>query len=738
MTKIIKLNKLELNGFQKQLDIELKKTIMNEIGITDNILSFINSKYYNKALTESTNVSVNPNGMVDDGTGFLFGDMQSYKNFCDKYYAVLGLEVLDYMIDSDEQMNFRMNRPETGMYDATKVTNYPKGNGATYQQNSKLYNDWFNRIKDITKNIGYQLIMFSNDNNKVVESVEEIKKQYIIESEEQEKDKNPGYVLIHKYAKIWYDKIINGEPIDLEDGGQFVMSKSMLDWKGMNTKKHKTLISNNGEEIEYNFKNLLLYSPKSEYKNFFSTAKTKVFYDEDERVKYSIADISNSTFTGVGKFTATAIQYEMGICVLHNENNMKLPHIEAIKKADIKKEKYKKLQFSMFLASVNVANDLSTKFSTTLKYLNNKGKVVGEHFSDGTPKTDIYTNKNINISVKKAKGSQLMSGAKGDTKGIFQAALKSFDKYDSVESNRISEKIQLLIKNSLDEFDNDRIHTEKTVTDIKNKFAKYYTLQRTNELSKKLGSGKKIKKQIEKHIKQELSGGTYNKTTRNINNQINGEKFIDLTVENKYMKKFLKTIKSVDEISYIKNILLKNLSHKKINDILNGVWNSNEFKKWAIFEAMSGVNKFTGTITNDLTTVNNISVANNLLIFNDNGIVKYESITPTLAKEYVDKTRISVTFKGSRSISYSVMRMMVKESEILNIQNIITESINEIKIFNSIENFIKSIYDKILQKLKKIFLKISAKSKEGFLALLNFLDVSIEGDINYDSINYKF
>ena len=126
MKNIININELDLLNIEKFL-----VTSINETSKIDIILQFLNSSRYKLAINETTDTG--DGDPIDDGTGFLFGDKQSFVNFSKKNYEVFGMKILDYMIDSDDQMNFSMHK-NTGMYDATQVTNFPKGNKSDYSQ----------------------------------------------------------------------------------------------------------------------------------------------------------------------------------------------------------------------------------------------------------------------------------------------------------------------------------------------------------------------------------------------------------------------------------------------------------------------------------------------------------------------------------------------------------------------------------------------------------------------------
>ena len=65
--------------------------------------------------------------------------------------------------------------------------------------------------------------------------------------------------------------------------------------------------------------------------------------------------------------------------------------------------------------------------------------------TDGTPKTDMY-NKDFQISLKKAGGSQLASGSKGETMATFYAALQHFSL--SSEGDQVMNKIMNAIENN--------------------------------------------------------------------------------------------------------------------------------------------------------------------------------------------------------------------------------------------------------------------------------------------------
>lgn len=226
--------------------------------------------------------------------------------------------------------------------------------------------------------------------------------------------------------------------------------------------------------------------------------------------------------------------------------------------------------------------------------------------TNATPKTDMYTD-NYNISLKKAGGSQYASGTAGETLSTFHAALEYMG-----ADGKSKAKIKFIMKSIKDNFEKIQLDMAK------------------GELAD-LDAGKAVAGNIKKGSKIYKGDKAWSKQ-----DQDEFKKFKDT-------EQFHKTLN--DRIK-------KDLSVEK----------EPEFRKWFLFEAMSGFKKFEGsrstssicvTFNPDDGTVSKINVTA------DGGSKGLSGDTPTLSKELIKKSgqiKLYSAFKSSGTRPYSVLR----------------------------------------------------------------------------------
>ncbi len=226
--------------------------------------------------------------------------------------------------------------------------------------------------------------------------------------------------------------------------------------------------------------------------------------------------------------------------------------------------------------------------------------------TNATPKTDMYTSK-YNISLKKAGGSQYASGTAGETLSTFHAALEYMG-----ADGKSKKKIKSIMKSIKDNFEKIQLDMAK------------------GELAD-LDAGKAVGGNIKKGSKLYKGDKAWSKK-----DQDEFKKFKDTEA-------FHKTL----------NIQIKkDLSVEK----------EPEFRKWFLFEAMSGFKKFDGskstssicvTFNPDDGTVSKINVTA------DGSSKGLSGDTPTLSKELISKSgqiKLYSAFKSSGTRPYSVLR----------------------------------------------------------------------------------
>jgi len=169
----------------------------------------------------------------------------------------------------------------------------------------------------------------------------------------------------------------------------------------------------------------------------YSTSKSAKYsfqlYDGAKELKYYIKASNGGNHEGNTK-TISAAEYEKIICVAYNMISNSMTEKQAIKEAGITKFN-STLSASIPLGIKIVENAFPEASGSMYHYGAGSGKISAEwdkYFiqttgkkassATGTPKTDMFTNKGIDISLKKAGGSQLMSGGQGEALATFEFA----------------------------------------------------------------------------------------------------------------------------------------------------------------------------------------------------------------------------------------------------------------------------------------------------------------------------
>ena len=181
-------------------------------------------------------------------------------------------------------------------------------------------------------------------------------------------------------------------------------------------------------------------------------------------------------------------------------------------------------------------------------------------------------------------------------------------------------------------------------------------------------------------------------------------------------------------------------------------------KKWMVYEAASGLYKFTGKAsTGGAYPGSQREVANKILVFSDNGFVKEHKNLVTYAgnnTQLVDN--VVVAYKGSGRSKFSSVRIFSSyepESKLPLLEQILDgempslqQEIYQIKshyllsegIFRGAINKMKKFASTILQVLKKFYEKVIKKfviglfelAKQGITKFLEALGLEVDGDLS--------
>ena len=335
--------------------------------------------------------------------------------------------------------------------------------------------------------------------------------------------------------------------------------------------------------------------------------------------------------------TSDATNTEMAICLAHNMKTIqskKGTHVdkeklfaEAQEMAGIAPAKWNKVSNQKELLKIGTAVANDPQLGNVGKWLIHSGTgKATTHYKKGkdvTPKTDLFGNARNRFSLKKAgdsgTGAQLMSAKSGEASGVMRGAIVHLQaNQPDVIVKGTRKTFDILEKKMLATSRNMNVE----VRDSKNDFAKWYNdvrLPEVKKLAKKLKMvdkrGKLISDtKLKAHIKDELSILGVAATKTGEKNTIDGL-MIARPDFDKMMNQYIKSNVAVGDVTvsakHLKNVSPKELTKSKLKteivdilkismdakewkvDLANFLTNNNDLKKWLVYEAASGLYKFT-------------------------------------------------------------------------------------------------------------------------------------------------
>jgi len=470
--------------------------------------------------------------------------------------------------------------------------------------------------------------------------------------------------------------------------------------------------------------------------------------------------------------TKNATYAEMAICYQYNLLRADGNSDRALSQAGITEDNFKKLSSSLLEIGKKVASQMKDRGPWLLHSGGGSAITFYPQGRDVTPKADFVGDSKNYISLKKAgdsgAGAQLMSAKSGEASGVVESAIGHYENNTSSNFSKDSS-----FKNAMNILENKMKETAKNDLNVevgtgKSDFETWYLTKSPQALKLKSNPAKFNLKSIEKHLKSELSllGATrmnanakknlikgippINKSEMdnvfNTYQEDDDVKVGDVKVSAKYLTKV-----SPDKLTnpalkkQIVEVIQTSINATEWQIELQKFFNDNEeLKKWLVYEAASGLYKFTGKYSDGSNYYGSKSaVANKILVFSDNGIkneydiLKYSMDNPQLA------SNVSITYKGSGRSKYikmgiaasyeSELPMLQEQISQLQRQYILTEGFfKDIKdkfmgFVNKLQNIIKVFYEKIIIKFLNGIKKIANISITDFF---NALGLEITGKVN--------
>ena len=459
--------------------------------------------------------------------------------------------------------------------------------------------------------------------------------------------------------------------------------------------------------------------------------------------------------------TSSATNAEMAICYEYNMLKLNDPD-KALSKAGIDPDKFKKVTPELLEIGKKVAAQMGNRGSHLVHSGSGAATNYYEGGRDNTPKADFTGDSDNYISLKKAgerggSGAQLMSAKSAEAAGVVKAGILHMEKNTKQKITKDPSFIR-----AVDILENEMLATAKNDLNVevakgKTDFESWYTTSssRAKELKRKNKT-----KDVEKHLKAELAimGATRSnpKAKKNLIDGISPIKVSDL---NKFKKEYeqdgnwkigdvtvsAKHLTTVDPEkltdpalkSQITEVIQTAIDSKKWQEELTGFFSNNEdLKKWIVYEAGSGLYKFTGETAGKTSYHGSQSaVANKILVFDSNGIAKeHDMMKWSMANSnLVDK--VDVSYKGSGRSKYIKLGLRAHfESELPMLQEEITRlqasyMLNEgvfswvkdkAKTFmTKIKDVIRIFYEKVIKKFILGIKNIAQKGINNFLDALN-------------------
>tara|TARA_Y100001934_G_scaffold107646_1_gene132193 strand:- start:660 stop:2216 length:1557 start_codon:yes stop_codon:yes gene_type:complete len=441
--------------------------------------------------------------------------------------------------------------------------------------------------------------------------------------------------------------------------------------------------------------------------------------------------------------TTNASDAEVAICVAYNIKQGK-SEADALKSAGVDKATWKKIKAnkSVYNAGKKVATGLKNIGSTLVW----SGKISAPtHYKNGkkeASKADLVGNNRNRLSVKQAsssaKGSQLVSGTSGEAMGVFEFAVKHLEASGGklVSDSELKELFDIF-QNEMSKAIRNDINVE--VGKGKKDFRDWVIADSGRYDEVKAKAKDATDDEIKRHIRAELA---VNNAISNADapklegDYIKGVKPLTQKDISKMRAAYISSDMKIGDVTIAKDylekanvpseLLTKEALRTQIMDLIDvalkaDTWksrirqiiqNNAELKKWIVYEAASGLGKFTGKASKGGNYFgDNTAVANKILVFDANGVKKVHDLYKWSQSNGNLCNNVDISFKGSGRRKF-IKFGLAAESVDSFVETIITEEYSKLETelgvlhegkiwdiiksgFDSTSTWVKSSYEKI-------------------------------------------
>ena len=471
--------------------------------------------------------------------------------------------------------------------------------------------------------------------------------------------------------------------------------------------------------------------------------------------------------------TQGATNTEMAICYQYNFKRTK-DQKKALSDSGISDDNFKKLTPELLSIGEKVASQMGDRGPLLIHSGSaTASKNYYKGATDKTPKADFFGNSNNYISLKKSgesgAGAQLMSAKSAEASGVVSAAVGHLENVNktSISTNKDFKNAISILENEMKKTARNDLNIE--VGKGKKSFEAWYikSSSRRDDILKKERNVKKV----ELHLKAELALVGASKMFRTASkNLIDGVPQITKEQLAQYFTEYEKDKSyKVGDVTvsarHLEKVASEQLTDpalkKQITDVIETSVNSQEWqetltkfftdneelKQYMVYEAGSGLYKFTGQYTSGGNYFgSNQNVANKILVFYNNGI-KSEYDMMQYAKDNTSLVNnISVSYKGAGRSKYiklgiasSVehhLPMLQEEVQQLEEQYYLCEGIfsnlkNRAKLFlDSLKKIVMNFFDKVIM---RIIGNIKSLAEKGVTTLLDALGLELQGSVKMDT-----
>ena len=487
--------------------------------------------------------------------------------------------------------------------------------------------------------------------------------------------------------------------------------------------------------------------------------------------------------------TSGATYVEMAICVAYNKLK---GHKDPMGAAGISSDNWAKVSKPLRVIGQKVAGSLKGAGNVLIHSGSGSSKTYYKLGSDKTPKTDLYGNTNSRFSLKQAgesgTGAQLMSAKSGEASGVLNFAVQHLESAQPDVVVKGTRKAFDILRNKMLATARNDLNVE--VATGKKDFEKWYLTSspRLKEVKKYVSKVKGKTKDIEKHLKAELSllGATRmsSSASKNLAKGLtpisrdkllkmlktyisSGMKIGNVTVSDKHLEKISKKDLSKTNLrKQIAEVIKVSIDSTEWKETLTSFFTTNsELKKWIVYEASSGLGKFTGKPSDGKNYTGSITaVANSILVFDKKGIKKKENIFDWSMANSSLASKLDVSYKGSGRSKYIKLGIAAGKEYSTNVP-VLTESqvfddiidieyvqmkyeMNELflnegvldwakekfssasaaakTLYSNLKDIVKNFYERVIV---KFFEKILEWASKGITYALDILGIEIDGNV---------